>query len=277
MQHTLTKLWQWVVYPLPDAAPPAALLIRLVIGGVFVGDGLLKWLLPVTLGVGRFSALGIPAPALMTPLVGGVELVGGLLFLLVWCTRLTAIPLLLDLVVAILATIIPQWLGTSRLPPLVLPSLGVPALLYDFRADVAQLLGTILLFFGGAGPWAVDALMARRRQGGGVQAEPAGALDGPVSRCGAMDVAPGLLRRTHIAIRTGDHGQGRPEYAGPRGQTQTEEAPMTPDATADAIAALVEGVRFRTRWSTIGRPWRGGNRCARSCCRPGRRWRSMSQ
>jgi putative oxidoreductase len=61
---------------------------------------------PSAKGVGRFSALGIPAPVLMAPLVGGVELVGGLLFLLGWCTRLAAIPLLLDLVVAILATVI---------------------------------------------------------------------------------------------------------------------------------------------------------------------------
>jgi len=45
-----------------------------------------------------------------------------------------------------------------------------------------------------------------------------------------------------------------------RGQTQTEEAPMTPDATADGIAALVEGVTIQDAVGhTIGRPWRGDN------------------
>ena len=78
---------QWLLTPPDDAAPPATILIRLMAGGVFVGEGSLKFVFPTTLGVGRVHALGIPAPELMATFVGLVELVGGLLFLLGWFTR----------------------------------------------------------------------------------------------------------------------------------------------------------------------------------------------
>jgi hypothetical protein len=77
MNTTIHKLLQWVLTPPADAAPPATLLIRLMAGGVFVGEGLLKFVFPATLGVGRFHALGIPAAELMATFVGLVELVGG--------------------------------------------------------------------------------------------------------------------------------------------------------------------------------------------------------
>lgn len=77
MNTTIHKLLQWVLNPPADAAPPATLLIRLMAGGVFVGEGLLKFVFPATLGMGRFHALGIPAPELMATFVGLVELVGG--------------------------------------------------------------------------------------------------------------------------------------------------------------------------------------------------------
>src|SRR6266511_4078818 len=121
MNTTIHKLMQWVLNPPAGAAPPATLLIRLMAGGVFVGEGLLKFVFPATLGMGRFHALGIPAPELMATFVGLVEIVGGLLFLLGWFTRLAAIPLMIDIVVAILSTKIPLWLGTSPLPPPPVP------------------------------------------------------------------------------------------------------------------------------------------------------------
>jgi len=43
-------------------APAATLLVRLVVGLVFLSEGIQKFLFPDQLGVGRFIKIGIPAP-----------------------------------------------------------------------------------------------------------------------------------------------------------------------------------------------------------------------
>ena len=58
-------------------APAAVILIRLIVGGVFLSEGIQKFLLPEALGVGRFTKIGIPNPEIMAPFVGVVEIVCG--------------------------------------------------------------------------------------------------------------------------------------------------------------------------------------------------------
>src|SRR5689334_24816841 len=92
-------------------APVAVILIRLVVGGVFLSEGIQKFLFPADLAAGRFAKIGIPAPEIMGPFVGGVELVCGTLIIIGLLTRLAAIPLIVDMLVAIITTKIPILLG----------------------------------------------------------------------------------------------------------------------------------------------------------------------
>jgi hypothetical protein len=55
-------------------APAATILIRLMVGAVFLSEGIQKFLFPDALGVGRFAKIGIPYPEVMAPFVGVFEI-----------------------------------------------------------------------------------------------------------------------------------------------------------------------------------------------------------
>lgn len=59
------------------SAGTALVLIRLLVGWVFLLEGVLKFLLPDELGVGRFVSIGIPWPHVMATFVAVVEIVCG--------------------------------------------------------------------------------------------------------------------------------------------------------------------------------------------------------
>src|SRR5437899_6415296 len=87
-----------------NRAAKAVLLIRILVGWVFLSEGIQKFLFPDALGVGRFVKIGIPWPQVMAPFVGVVEMVCGSLLLIGLITRLAAIPLLIDICVALYST-----------------------------------------------------------------------------------------------------------------------------------------------------------------------------
>ena len=128
-------------------------LIRLLVGWVFVVEGILKFLWSDELGIGRFTAIGIPAPNIMAPFVGAVEIVCGLMVLLGILPRLAAIPLLIDISVAILSTKIPIWLGHGYWH-FTLPKLkhyGFLSMLHEARTDFSMVLGLLFLLIAGGG------------------------------------------------------------------------------------------------------------------------------
>jgi uncharacterized membrane protein YphA (DoxX/SURF4 family) len=143
-------------------APDATVLIRLMVGGVFSLEGVLKFLYPAALGAGRFAKIGIPAPEVMGLFVGGVEIICGALVLIGLLTRLAAVPLLIDISVAILSTKIPILLGhgfwTFTLPDL--PRYGFLNMMHEARTDFSMVLGLIFLICVGAGRWSVDGRLA---------------------------------------------------------------------------------------------------------------------
>jgi uncharacterized membrane protein YphA (DoxX/SURF4 family) len=148
------------------SAPASVILIRLVVGGVFLSEGIQKFLYPAENGVGRFTKIGIPAPEVMAPFVGVVEIVCGALILVGLLTRLAAIPLIIDMLVAILSTKIPILLGHGfwGFSLRTLPYYGFWGMAHEARTDFAMLLGSIFLLIVGAGAWSLDARL--RKQAG---------------------------------------------------------------------------------------------------------------
>lgn len=134
-----------------DRYRAAVLLVRILVGWVFLSEGIQKFLYPAALGVGRFAKIGIPAPQVMAPFVGGVEILFGALILLGLFTRLATLPLLITITVALLTTKVP-----------FLMKHGFWAVLHEARTDVSMLLGLIFLLIVGAGSLSLDARFHRR-------------------------------------------------------------------------------------------------------------------
>jgi uncharacterized membrane protein YphA (DoxX/SURF4 family) len=137
---------------LASHASRATVLVRILIGSVFLSEGIQKFLYPHELGVGRFAQIGIPAPSVMAPFVGVVEIVCGALVLVGLATRAAAIPLIIDMGVAIASTKVP-----------ILLSKGFWAMAHEARTDWSMLLGSLFLLIVGGGPWSLAARLSDDR------------------------------------------------------------------------------------------------------------------
>lgn len=133
-------------------APAALLLIRLLVGAVFLSEGIQKFLFPDQLGVGRFLKIGLPMAELLGPFVGTFEILCGSLVLLGLLTRLAVIPLLVIMAVA---------LTTTKWP--MLAAQGFWHMAHEARTDWSMSLGSLFLLVVGAGTWSLDARLAARR------------------------------------------------------------------------------------------------------------------
>ncbi len=131
----------------------SVLLVRLAVGGVFLSEGIQKFLFPEELGFGRFAKIGIPIPGLSAPLVGMVEVICGLLLVLGLFTRWAAIPLLIDMAVAILTTKIPIFVKS-----------GFWAMAHEARVDYTMVLGCLFLLIVGEGSLSVGQILHRRKR-----------------------------------------------------------------------------------------------------------------
>ena len=155
-------------------APAAVVLIRVVVGFVFLTEGVQKFLYPGELGAGRFARIGIPAPQILGPFVGAVEILCGGLLILGLLTRLAAVPLLINISTAIISTKVPMLLGHGfwGFTPAKLPRYGFLSMMHEARTDFSMLLGLLFLLIVGAGSCSVDAWFADKA---GAKQEAAGA------------------------------------------------------------------------------------------------------
>jgi uncharacterized membrane protein YphA (DoxX/SURF4 family) len=141
----------------------ANVLIRFVVGGVFLNEGILKFLEPDTLGAGRFANIGLPHPDFLGPFVGTFETVCGAMLILGLLTRLAAVPLLIVMCVSIFTIKIPILLGHSYLGFSLtkLPHYGFLSMVHEARTDFAMWFGLVFLLITGPGRWSADALITR--------------------------------------------------------------------------------------------------------------------
>jgi putative oxidoreductase len=126
------------------------LLLRVLVGWVFLSEGIQKLLFPGTLGVARFAKIGIPLPSFSAPFVGVVEAVFGTLVLLGLYTALSTIPLL-----AVISTAI----VTTKIPFLI--HHGFWAALHESRTDFSMLFGLIAILCLGPGLLSLDTKRGR--------------------------------------------------------------------------------------------------------------------
>lgn len=145
-------------------ADKTTILIRFLVGVVFVSEGIQKFLYAEYLGAGRFASIGIPYPEIMGPFVGVVEIVCGAMVLAGFYTRFAAIPLIITMLFALFTTKIPILLGTEFMGFALRPlrNYGLLSMLHESRNDLAMLIGSIFLLIKGGGAWSIDRKKYRR-------------------------------------------------------------------------------------------------------------------
>lgn len=141
------------------SAPRAAVFIRFAVGVVFASEGIQKFLYADAQGAGRFAKIGIPAPEVMGPFVGVVEIVCGSLLLVGLVTRLAALPLIINMLVALASTKVPILVGHGYwiFAHTFAPKAGFWTFLHESRTDLSMLCGSIFLALVGGGAWSLDA------------------------------------------------------------------------------------------------------------------------
>jgi len=121
------------------------ILIRLMVGSVFLSEGIQKFLFPATRGAGRFENIGLPSPEFLGAFVGAFEIVCGALILIGLLTRLASIPTLIIMLVAFATTKSEVFIND-----------GFWAMMHGSRTDWAMLLGSLFLIIKGSGQFSVD-------------------------------------------------------------------------------------------------------------------------
>jgi putative oxidoreductase len=121
------------------------ILIRLMVGAVFLSEGIQKFLFPVLRGAGRFEKIGLPEPEFLGFFVGTFETICGILILIGLFTRFAAVPLLIIMIVAV---------ATTKTE--ILSEKGFWEMMHGSRTDWSMLLGCIFLLIKGGGMWSVD-------------------------------------------------------------------------------------------------------------------------
>lgn len=121
------------------------LFLRLIVSIIFITEGIQKFLYLDILGPGRFAEIGFHHAMFWAYFTGAFEILGGLLILGGFLTRLASIPLLIIMTTALISTKLP--LLTNR---------GFWTFMHEYRTDFALTVLLILLILYGGGKWSLD-------------------------------------------------------------------------------------------------------------------------
>ncbi len=126
------------------------IIIRLIVGLIFLFEGIQKFLFPELLGTGRFLKIGFTEPAFWAYFTGTFEIICGTLILIGLLTRLASIPLFIIMLTAFVTT---KW------PMLINKGFWVMA--HEYRTDFAMTLLIIYLVISGGGRWSIDSKVSK--------------------------------------------------------------------------------------------------------------------
>lgn len=129
------------------------ILIRLLVGCVFLSEGIQKFLFPETLGAGRFEKIGLYAADFFGLFVGTIEICCGLLVIAGLLVRLASVPLILIMITAIATTKSEIYFEK-----------GFWELLHASRTDWAMLVGSIFLLIKGGGYNSIDYMLIKNKK-----------------------------------------------------------------------------------------------------------------
>jgi uncharacterized membrane protein YphA (DoxX/SURF4 family) len=121
---------------------------RLIVGLIFLSEGIQKFLFPELVGTGRFEKIGFSEPEFWAYFVATFEIICGSLVLLGLLIRLASIPLFIIMVTAFITTKVP-----------ILMNEGFWRMAHEYRTDFAMTLLLIYLFIYGAGKCSVDSII----------------------------------------------------------------------------------------------------------------------
>lgn len=122
------------------------ILVRVIVGLIFLSEGIQKYLFPEITGTGRFLQIGFSNPAFWAYFTGTFEIVCGILVLFGLITRMAAVPLLIIMMTAFVTT---KW-------PILLNK-GFWVMAHEYRTDFSMTLLLFYLIIFGGGRWSLDA------------------------------------------------------------------------------------------------------------------------
>jgi len=118
---------------------------RILVGLIFLSEGIQKIILPDLAGTGRFTKIGFTHPEFWASFTACFEITCGILVLFGFLTRIVSIPLLIIMATAFV---------TTKYPLLV--DKGFWSFAHEYRTDFAMTMLLFLLMRYGGGTYSLD-------------------------------------------------------------------------------------------------------------------------